>query len=229
VGLLTLDEAEDECRFMCGNDKDEDQPRVRRWLKFGLNYLCNPNVYRHPELEATENVTLVAGDVQTPTIVWNALEMVRFYDALTASVTFTTQGKRLQPTSMRMLLDRGIKVEGQPTRYAFHRNLLHLDRSVTTTDVGKCLRLEGMRKHRVLDLEADSETTDLRDDWDHLWVMAGAMFGFIWSAESGKAHGIRDSLGRLINDMPIVQDLSAVDWTDESSLESRDGMRPARY
>jgi hypothetical protein len=229
MGDLTLDEAVEEVRYLCGNDKDEDTDRIKRWLKAGLNYITAPNVYRHPELEATETITLVAGDEQTPTLVWNAVEMVQFRDAAVASITATTRSYRLRPTSLRRLLDRSYKTEGQPRRYVFVRNTIITESTIGTSDTGKGLRLEGMCKHRALDYANGAEVTDLRAEWDDLWVMAGGMYGFIWAAESGKAHGLRDSLGRLINDFPIVQDLSAVDETDDATIEAPDPMRPGRH
>ena len=225
---LSILDIETETRYILGSDTDEDSARIRRWLKQGYEFITAPNIYKHPELEHSETIALVAGAVQSTVAVWNAVELVRYYEEVLASVTAISMGWRLRPTSYRMLLDRALRIEGAPRRYAFRGNQFLLDRSVDTSTVGNGLLVAGYRKPAAIDWTDSNETTDIREEWDPLLALAGAMFGFTWKGEFEKAHGARDSLGRLVNDMTPIQTMSAADWEPEMQVESGNGMRRGR-
>lgn len=228
MGLLTVLEMETECRYILGGDEDEDSARIRRWLKFGYEFLCAPNIYEHPELETAEIIPLVAGNSQTTTTVWNKIEVVRFFDTAIAGLTNSSIGRRLRPTSIRRLNDRSQQVEGQPTRYAYYTNVLILDKIIAGSDVGKILMVFGRTRAPTINWANDAAVTTLREEWDQLIIMAGAMNGFNAKGLYEKAHGIRDSIGRLVNDMPQVQDMTADDWEDEMSVTGTYGSQRRR-
>lgn len=224
---LSLADLTLEVRYVLGSDTDETKERLRLWLKSGYEFITFPNIYPHLELEHSELVTLVAGNVQTTTALWNKVEMVRYYQEASGSVTATSPGWKLWPTSYRLLQSRHLLNEGEPRRYAFRGNSFLLDHSIDTATTGNGLLVAGYRKPADLDWTADDETTDLREEWDQILIYAAAMHGFTSKGQADRALAMREMVGRLINDMPPIQSMSAEDWEWEGVLVGGPGSREA--
>jgi hypothetical protein len=223
VANLTLLEIESEVQYNLGSDTDEESARIRRWIKSGYEFITFPNIYPHPELEHSETIALVAGSTQTTTALWNKVELVRYYQVPLASVATNQPGWRLHPTSFRMLEERNHLTEKEPRRYAFRANTFLLDAFVATGVTGNGLKVAGYRKPAALDYTSDTETTDLREEWDQILIYAATMHGFTSKGQTDKALGMREMAAKLINDMPPIQQLSAEDWDDEMSVSGGPG------
>ena len=224
---LTVAELETEVRYCLGSDTDEESTRIRRWLKTSYEFVCNPAVYKHPELESTETLALIAGSSLTTSTVWNSVELVRYYQVPLASVATNQPGWRLGPTSFRMLQERSSLVQGEPRRYAFRANTFLWDRYVDTATVGNGVLIAGYERAPTVDFTDDSDTLPLREEWDQIVIYYASMHGFTAKGQTDRALGMREMAAKLTNDMPPIQGMSAEDWDDEMQVTGGPGDYPS--
>ena len=223
MGQLTLAELEAETRQTLDDDQDTASTRVRLWLSWGYDFITRPNVHRHMELETSEDLTIGSSRILTPTITWRQIDYVEHW--LSAAPTETTTKRPIRPTRGRELARRGQFPQSQPGYYNYRSRLLYLDKVPDATTALETLRIWGVREPVAMDRTSDSWVTVLPRDWDPILTQAGAWFGWIGKHEMDRATEARAELGRLINEIAEVQDLSAEDTEEPMHVTGTVGMR----
>ena len=61
MGFLTLADFRDELELSLENRTDLTNIRLNPWINFGYRKLTDPGFYPHPELQTSEDITLVQG------------------------------------------------------------------------------------------------------------------------------------------------------------------------
>lgn len=226
MGTLTLSEAEAEVRYHIGGDDETAETRVRLWLKWGYDLINRPNVYRHPELETSEDLTLGASRILPLVTVFQQIEYVEHYLEQTASVVETTVKRTVWPTRGRELARRGQYPSGPPSYYDFRGNQLYLDKVPDAAATqGQLLRVWGINQAAVVDVDDAAWTTELRREWDPIWVLGGTYFAWVGKGRYDLAQEVRDELARLVNDQTPIYDLSARDEGEPMLVEGTVTMR----
>jgi hypothetical protein len=203
MGTMGLDDFRTEVRYMLDNRQaDSGGPtdaQIDRYINWAYNHVSRPNVYRHRELQAPQNVTLATDDRDY------ALSPVphAVYD-----VYNSTQGYKLTPKSIRDLDD--IPITGaRPQRYAVYGNTLFVDPQPTASEGnGDTVVVRYWQSPTIL---SGTNTTVLRDEWDDVIVSGAAWRGWAALSQPERAFFFRDEFAAKILD---VQNILKVEGED---------------
>ncbi len=207
---------ETEVRFLLGGHTQTSSMPLARILRFvndSYDFVTQPysmkqgGVFCHPELETTEEVAIVAGEVQTTTNVWRRLLSVNWVEA-TPPVAAGDTGLRhaLAPLDMDYSDLDNLHV-GQPSGYSWYGNSFYLNTIPDSTMVGMTFRVRGYKQPDPLE---DEDFTVIRREWDSIICKGAEYFGWLWMGQLDRAQFAKDDFAKLINEQAHAQFQSAV-------------------
>ncbi|KKK95435.1 hypothetical protein LCGC14_2672830, partial [marine sediment metagenome] len=174
----------------------------------------SPTVYRHRNLEATVHIAMVlddrtygiaASDVSgytvNPTAMASTVKISAIrggFHALTTSlpVTNTTQSRLMRKVDVQEL-DRGIRRQGAPRRFAVRGDELIIDTFPTSVEVGQFVGLETLMEPPDLTTGA----TLLDDAWDEIVVAFATEAGWRKLNNFTAMHAWAGEAARLTRDV----------------------------
>jgi hypothetical protein len=203
MGTMTFLELRDEVQYGLHNRGTAaggpTAVQLGRYVNWAYNHVSRPNIYRHRELQATQNVTLATDD--------------RDYTLATVphaiySVYNSTDGYKLNPRDIRRIDDMPI-VSGRPSWYAVWGNELIVSPQPTSSENGDTVVVRYWQAPTVL--SGDGDVTVLRYEWDEI-IIAGAEWR-AWARLKQREHALesRDEFGTLVNE---VQDILKIEGED---------------
>ena len=212
MGTMTFAEMRDELMFALDNRGETTASgvtpaRKSRWINSAYRHVSMPSVFRHRELEVSQDVTLVTSTASYSlnSDLW-AIQSV--YN------TTSLRERRLRPRSMRQL-DSMLTTLGEPTLYARWGNTIHLRRVPSSSFNGDTLRVRYWDRPSLL--SADSDLSVLTDEWDEIIIMGARWRGWLWMNVPDRAEQARQDFGRMINEITDTFQLEGedTDWNPE--------------
>lgn len=214
MGTLTLEEFREELRLVCGGIQSTSTvwtaARLDRRINASYLWCSMPNHYRHPELEATEELVLVANTASYAlTNTYYMIYGVDHAQAASGSVTDETRRTKLYPVDWREQMDT-LRPTSRPSEYSYWDEQIHLTSVPDTTSVGQVLEVHGYIQPDTLALAAD--TTLLKPEWDEIIVIGAEWRMWISLNEHDRAYEAKQNLGALVNEVADFRRLHAEEW-----------------
>lgn len=201
MGVLTKLGMVDEVRYQMENRQDISATRIKRWLDWAYLHVSMPNIYRHRQLQDTEDIALVLAD-DTYTL---ASDITAVY-----SVANTTKGYRLEPQDIRWF-DELRQIDAQPRVYSLWGNVLHIRGRPTSAEAGDNLRIRHWARP---DLSAfgDNDETILDQVWDEVVIL-----GAVWRGWRTLNRPDMEDLAREVFSLSIneIVDIDRVEGEDD--------------
>ena len=216
MGVQTATEMRDEVRFnlasLTANEMADTV--ILRLVNQAYRRVSSPTVYEHRNLEATVHIAMVlddrtyglaASDVSgytvEPTLISAATKILAVpgaFHALTTTlpVTNTTQSRLMRKVNVQEL-DRGIRRQGAPRRFAIRGKELILDTFPTSVEVGQFVGLEC----RMQPTDLPTGATLLDDEWDELVVAFATEAGWRKLNNFTAMHAWAGEAARLTRDV----------------------------
>lgn len=205
MGLRTLQEMRDELIQRLGNRQDVAAARLNNWINAAYMEITTRYVFH--ELHRRELVPVAAGDdaVVLPGDIHSILSMRDM-----------TNYKKLRPTSWRSIDDAGEYVFSSPESYA-RFGAVALLQPGTEADLIVQVRYLA----RVTPLVVDTDVAVTPTEWDEV-IEQGALWRALRALlEPERAEGERQEHLRLINSMPLADQLEDIDYGRESTMGPR--------
>ncbi len=212
MGDYTLADFRSEARYALGGRSSSspslDNVRLDRWINATYMHVSQPGIYRHPELEYVDPITLVQGQATYSLT-------VTYYMLYTVAIEDTSvdppRRKRLVPEDQREREDR-LQIEGEPARYTFWSNQVSVypEPNATWGAADHRLRVLGYRQPPRLTLP--TQKTLIRPEWDEILQLGTVWRGWMWIGEPDLADSAKEDFARLINEMSDWRKLGAQDW-----------------
>ena len=227
MGLLTLADFRDEVRFICGGISATSPawPAARLDRRINASYLwCSmPNHYRHPELETTEEITLVAATARyTPANTYYMIHSVSHVDEAAAAVTDDDRRYKLDPVDWReqATIQRTAR---HPSHYSYWEGDIILTCVPDTASTGQVLEVSGYQQPDTM--TAVGEVTLLRPEWDEVITVGAEWRVWISLNEQDRAYEAKQNFGALVNEIADVRRLHAEEWGWSTGIDSPSYMR----
>ncbi len=218
----TLNEIRDLVRFNLDNRSDLTDARVDGWINQTLLHVSKPEVYRHPQLETTELVTMVAG---TSTYAL-ANTRTRFVEGVRN--TRALQGYQLLKKNKRWLRERVQDTLGRPSHYTTF-GTLGVENNIQvwpTPDASWTDDLEVEEYLVPVLLTGDADPSPFSDDWDEILIAGGTWRGFRDLQKFVTADSYRETYANLVNELVGRDKLEAL--SDPIEYDLRTGAARAR-
>jgi hypothetical protein len=220
MGSLTRSDFREEVRFVCGGIASTapaiTDTIINRRINWSYLWCSMPNHYQHPELEITEQITLVANQaVYTPTVTF--WDIVSVSHAEAAAPTNETHRYKLDPISIREQASI-LRTQRVPRLYSWWNNTIILASVPDTGSVGQQLEVVGYRQ--PAQLTADKQSTLLRDEWDEIIITGAEWRIWVGLNEHDRAYEAKQNLGQLVNEVADPQRLHAVnEWGWQTGID----------
>ncbi len=225
MGDLTFTDFKDEVRFRLGGVESGNpaitNARVGDWTNWAYQWVCQPRVYRHPNLEVTLGIPLVEGVSEYVPEDSAIRGLFQIYavnlsdDTSVSSITLspnydrTAHRRQLRPTTWRKI-QRIQTSTGLPTRYTRWRTNLFIDRAPSSADAGKLLLVDAYARPAKL-TQAASDTL-IEPEWDEVISVGAAYRGWLALGDPEMAEDARENFGRQVNE---IASQFAMDGDDE--------------
>lgn len=203
MGTRTLVQLEEELTGWIGGitSSTVTSAQKRLWLNRAYRHVAFPSVYRHPELQATQDITVVTSDsdYSLETDLWAV-----------GSVYNVTRGRRLLPRNI-IQFDEEIAVEGEPVHYALYGHdgaasptprarTLHVRDIPSSTYSGDTLRVRYWQ--RPDELTQDEHTTVIAPDFDEALLFGGKWRCWVFLGAEDRARAAREDFENYVNEIP---------------------------
>lgn len=236
MGDLTLEDFRDETRFRLGGIESTSpafpNSRLNNWVNWTYQWLAQPRIFRHPNLEFDLAIPLVAGQ-QNYSLVHSTYDGVYKVASVSisddTSITVTTPNpsydRSLYRRSLTRTLWRTISATqittGQPSRWTRWKGLIWLDRVPNTTDAGKLLIADECYA-RPNKMTSDTSTTVFGAEWDEVMAVGSSWRGWLSMGEPAMAEDARENFGRMVNEIVSQQEADSDADDDETRMEGFD-------
>jgi len=178
MGLMTLEEFRDELTFLLKNRTDATviPARLNRIINQAYSHLCQPEVRKHKELIAHDDVTLVDGQVGYAIQTLFATDILSIEDVVyveAAAWSNTAARSDLEPRAIHWMNARTHPAGGRPTIYALYGTELIIYPEPSTVEAGNIIRVWYYTEPTVL--VNNTDTTELATYWDRV-LLRGAQW-----------------------------------------------------
>lgn len=213
MGTLTLADFRDEVRLRCGGIPTTSSvwtdARIDRRINDAYLWCARPRVYRHPELETREYITLLVNTSgYTPTNTYYMIYGVAYVPSAVA-VVWTDRRQKLDPIDQREMMDI-LRTSRKPTAYAYYQNQIVIDSVPDTASLGNQLEVYGYMQPDPMVLATDD--TLIRPEWDEIIVKGAEYRQWEVMNEHDHAYEAKQSLGELVNSMDNIRMQNAEEW-----------------
>ena len=222
---MTLADFREDLRYSLGGANTADYSTG--WLDRRINqtylWVSMPNHYRHPELEATEYLVLVADTAEYATAnTYYMIYGVAHIEDDTNPPPVTARSNKLDPTDMRelMTIDRQ---ERQPRLYCYWNNEIVTASVPDTTSVGQLLEVRGYQQPDILG--AVGTATVLKPEWDEIITKGAEWRGWSMLNEADRALEAKQEFGAMVNEIADVRRALAEDWGWQNQATGYTNMR----
>ncbi|MBK25946.1 MAG: hypothetical protein CME70_18235 [Halobacteriovorax sp.] len=223
MGTLTLSQIRDDLKIALENRTDILDSQLNRWINEGYEFICQPEVRKHRELEANYDITLATDtnsySISKSTVGYDILGIrdVTFYDATT--ITNTTTRHDVRPRSIQWFNKRTLyATSGGPRHFYVGGDEINFSPVTTSTDNGKKVRLSVWRSPTLL--SADSDLTVLNTYFDTAVILAATWVGQFRLGYRELAIATRQELQTYMNQKTDTGQLGGEDTNFEAQIEN---------
>ena len=226
MGVMTLADFRDEVRFICGGISATSPvwttDRIDRRINASYLWCSMPNIYRHPELENRELLTLAATTgTYTPANTYYQIVGLDHAEAIAPVYGDNTRRTKLDPVDYRELMTIN-RQESKPSRYAYWDEQILIDCYPATQYQLQSLELYGYRQPTTL--AAVGATTVLKAEWDEIVTVGAEWRMWVSLNEHDRAYEAKQNLGAMVNEVADFRRLHAEEWGWQSGNNSYPGI-----
>lgn len=213
MGDLNLSTMRDEVTLGLLNQSSDDltDPHLNRWINWAYRHVAHPKVFRHPELQGTQAVTLVEDDFDYAL----ASDTLAVYN-----VTQTTTDYKVWPRSVRQLDELKRYTGARMSFYAIYARTLITFPTPNASAAGDVLTVRYWQRPAVL--SGDSDVTVLPAEWDEIIVYGAIWRGWAFLQEHARKEQAKIDFAELLNDMTDVQGIQGEDTGQAFEVEVND-------
>jgi len=215
MGTQTTDQMVTQVRFKMDNRSATDitAAQILRWLNGAYDHVCRPSIFRHRELQSTQNITLAASD--------RDYALASNFDFI-HSVFNVDEGYGLDPGDIREF-DRSRITTSRPVKYDTWGTDLIINCNPSSTYQGDILRVRYYVTRTLL--TAGTGTTTIHERWDEIIVEGATWRGWKDLSNIDRADQCRDEFARMINEITDIARIEAEDWGSSSEPQIQPVMR----
>lgn len=173
------------------------------WINDAYTHICDPKIYRHPAMQDTDLIALVAGTriYALNDDIWS-IRFVRLVDGSNANI------KTLQPQSQQKILET-TAATGEPSFYGRSENSIGVDTLPGASDVGKVMIVYYWKTPALLAL--DASTTDIAGRFDPGLLKFAAGYGWADQNQFERSDQCFALGAALVNDVGDVESQERMD------------------
>lgn len=210
AGVMTLADLQNELRYGLNNRDELTPTQLTRWLQWSYQHVSMPNIFRHRELQATQNVTTVNGTYQ-----YTLNDDV--YGLYT--VRNNTVGMKVRPRTYQSLQEM-TRHSGRPAWYALWNRQLVLFPTPDSANAGQVLDVNYWK--RPGNLATSGPASILGPEWDEVIVEGAKWRGWRALNRYELALEARESFAGLINEVTSALHVDGEDSGYQIEIEGLD-------
>ena len=200
MGTLTLAGFRAEVQFALDQRQDLTNPLMDQWINWAYLHVSMPTVFRHRELQNTQNITLVDG-TQAYALNTNITAVYGVHNS--------TDGYKLRPNDIREF-DLSPAASGQPREFAIWGNQIFFRATPGATDAGDIVVVRYWEE--PTDLEADTDATVLRQMWDEVITLGAIWRGWRSLNRPDREEIFREIFASMINEVTEAMQVEGEDF-----------------
>jgi hypothetical protein len=229
MGLLTRNELTTNVRTALDNRSVAalSNETIWGWLNHTLTHVCHPKVYKHPNLEERELVTLLAAtnsyNLATDTII-----------VVGVRNTTAVSGYRLHPQNKRWFRDRAQDVTGRPSHYLRYgslatRVILKVYPTPSAEYVGQVLEVQTYVYPTLFSDAAGDVASVIAAEWDEVLELGAIWRGWRTLQNPVLSDRYKGDYAAMINEIAQIEDLEKQEDQREFELGNQRLYPTGRY
>jgi hypothetical protein len=212
-GVLTLIEMQSELRYALDNRADLTMTQLNRWLDWSYYQVSMPDVYRHRELQGTQNITTISGTYQ-----------YAINDDAYAIYTVrnTTVGFKIRPRSYQYIQEL-TRHAGRVAFYCLWNRQLVVFPTPDSGNAGQVLDVAYFKRPESLTAAVSTNPASiLAPEWDEVIVLGAIWRGWRSLNRPELAVEAKETYGLMINEITKSLIVDGEDSGFQFELDSLD-------
>jgi hypothetical protein len=199
-GEMTLAEMRTDVREALKNRTDVTDARLTHWLKWGYKHVSHPNIYRHRELQGSQNITLATS---TYSYAVND-DLFGLY-----TVRNSTIGFKMWPRDYRWMQEL-TRHSGRPAFYCLWNRNMVVFPTPDSTHNGNILDVAYWQRPPAL-VDSTAAASALAPEWDECIVLAAVWRAWRALDQPDRALEARENFAGMVNEIGSTMQVDGED------------------